>query len=653
MEGNNSTESLERDIDVENDILDFENAPDYIEGDYRQLLRDLSSPPFAPGMNDGLPWYNRPPVNWKIIVELNNLLRKDSVYCWWYDTFLRTREEFMYIPEDQPNSRYKSGAKKGQRKVKSSKMLKEDYERLYPPAERPALLQPGRNAKNNNELINRCVKKIVETELDSRRVEIVPDLDGIRDFLERNRVEINRELKKIPKGYRGIVSWTDTRMNHGHMVYESIKFTHPLYTVLSLSDEALSPRGLYPWFKRAIGGYIPNDRGRYYNDGRADTYIDMDSNLKDNLAKNSLEICKVLLEYIDLDVLNHHCSLSAVTDIIRFATMKYPSVPIHTPNGPHNHTRHPLEEDRLNRTSDVAHKMFEMLGIVGLKNQNLRNMQFDVLGGSWTQRRTGSEGLGMDPRYMDPNDRRLPNPFAKTILDLCHPKMIAISINQGFGELTFDRKKLLNYSVGLEDPDSPLSYLDKDVGDYVGIELSRRPIKYHNPEAQRRNFFSQGERENRIRAFQRLNTARGLDSLTSHIGPHSGIDTGNIMDIMSRHSGIRLLEDAKYPESKMSQEHYTEEKINVNVGDSIMWNSNGVEQHGDVLSVKTNYIKVRDNVSGKMFFLPRDMRGIKVTSNEPLPELSEEEGPTYNPGSPPLDGGSRRKRTRRRWRMKR
>ena len=302
MEGNNSTESLERDIDVENDILDFENAPDYIEGDYRQLLRDLSSPPFAPGMNDGLPWYNRPPVNWKIIVELNNLLRKDSVYCWWYDTFLRTREEFMYIPEDQPNSRYKSGAKKGQRKVKSSKMLKEDYERLYPPAERPALLQPGRNAKNNNELINRCVKKIVETELDSRRVEIVPDLDGIRDFLERNRVEINRELKKIPKGYRGIVSWTDTRMNHGHMVYESIKFTHPLYTVLSLSDEALSPRGLYPWFKRAIGGYIPNDRGRYYNDGRADTYIDMDSNLKDNLAKNSLEICKVLLEYIDLDV---------------------------------------------------------------------------------------------------------------------------------------------------------------------------------------------------------------------------------------------------------------------------------------------------------------------------------------------------------------
>ena len=87
MEGNNSTESLEIDVDVETDILDFENAPDYIEGDYRQLLR-IYLPPFAPVMNNGYPWYNRPPVNWKIIVELNHLLsKKNGVYCWWYDTF--------------------------------------------------------------------------------------------------------------------------------------------------------------------------------------------------------------------------------------------------------------------------------------------------------------------------------------------------------------------------------------------------------------------------------------------------------------------------------------------------------------------------------------------------------------------------------------
>ena len=90
------------------------------------------------------------------------------------------------------------------------------------------------------------------------------------------------------------------------------------------------------------------------------------------------------------------------------------------------------------------------------------------------------EGLGMDPRYMDPNDRRLPNPYAKNILDLCHPNMIAMSFNQGIGELTFDRKKLLNYAVGLEDPMSPLSYLDKDVGDYVGIELSRQRLSIYN-----------------------------------------------------------------------------------------------------------------------------------------------------------------------------
>lgn len=648
MEGN-STESLERDLDIETDILDFENAPDYIEGDYRQLLRDLSSPPFAQIANDGYPWYGRPPVNWKIIVELNHLLNKNGIYCWWYDTFLRTREEFMYIPEDQANSTYKSGPKKGQRKVKSSKILKEDYERLYTPAQRR-----GRKPKNNYELINSCVKKIVETEIDSRRMKIVPNLDEIRDFLEINHVEINKALKKIPKGYRGILSWMDTRINHDHMWYESLKFAHPLYTVLSLSDAALSPRGFYPWFRRAIGGYIPDSSGNYYKDGRADTYISMNSNLKDNLAQNSLEICKVLLEYIDLDVLNHHCSISAVTDIIRYSVKKYPSVPIPTPNGPHNHTQNVVEEDRLNRTSDVAHKMFEMLGIVGLKNQNLRNMQFDVLGASWTPIRTGREGLGMDPRYMDPNDRRLHNPYAKTLLDLSHPNMIAISFNQGFGEMTFDRKKLLNYAVGLEDTMSPLSYLDRDVSDYVGIELSRRPTKYHNPEAQRRNFFSQGEREDRIRAFQRLSTARGLDSLTSHIGPRSGVDMGSVMDIMARHQGIKLLEDAKYPESKMGSEHYTSpERPNIEVGDGIMWSDREGEKYGTVLNIQSRYYKVRNNITGKIFFIPLNLRGIKVFKDEDL-------SPTYNPGSPrldmsglSLDGGSKRVKTKKKKIVKR
>jgi len=646
MEG--STESLERDIDIETDILDFENAPDYIEGDYRQLLRDLSSHPFAPGMNDDWPWYNRPPVNWGIIVELNRLLSKNGVYSWWYDRFLRAREEFMYVPEDQPNSTYKSGPKKGQRKVKSSKMLKEDYERLYAPGERA-----GRNPKNNNEMINRCVKKIVEDEINGGRVRIVPNLDEIRYFLETNREEINKVLKKIPKGYRGIVSWMDLRMNHDHMWYESLKFAHPLYTVLSLSDPVLSPRGLYPWFRRAIGSYIPDSRGNHYKDGRADSYIAMDSNLKDNLGENSLAICKVLLEHIDLDVLNNHCSISAVTDIIRYSVKKYPSVPIPTPNGPHNHTQNVVEEDRLNRTSDVAHKMFEMLGIVGLKNQNLRNMQFDVLGESWRPIRTGREGLGMDPRYMDPNDRRLPNPYAKTLLDLCHPNMIALSFNQGLGEMTFDRKKLLNYAVGLKDTMSPLSYLDRDVSDYIGIELSRQPIKYHRKDPLRRNFFSQGEREDRIRAFQRLSTARGLDSLTSHIGPRSGVDMGSVMDIMARHQGVNLLEDAKYPESKMSMEHYTTpERPNIEVGDGIMWSDREGEKYGTVLNIQSRYYKVKNNVTGKIFFIPLNLRGLKVFKDEDL-------SPTYNPGSPrldmsglSLDGGSKRIKTKKKKRGK-
>ena len=105
-------------------------------------------------------------------------------------------------------------------------------------------------------------------------------------FLEINRVEINKALKKIPKGYRGILSWMDTRMNHDHMWYESLRTAHPLYTVLSLSDAA-SPRGFYPWFRRAIGGYIADSSGNYYKDGRADTYISMNTNLKDNLAQDT------------------------------------------------------------------------------------------------------------------------------------------------------------------------------------------------------------------------------------------------------------------------------------------------------------------------------------------------------------------------------
>lgn len=630
MEGNDSTESLERDLDIENDILDFEDAPDYIEGEYRQLLRDLSSPPLG--------WELA--INWKILVELNRLLSKNGIYCWWYDRFLRTREEFMYIPEDQLNSTYKSGPRKGQRKIKTKSMLKEDYERLYTPGERT-----GRKPKNNNEMINKCVKKIVETEINGNRVRIVPDLDEIRDFLERNRGEINEVLKKIQKGYRGIVSWTDLRYSHDHMWYESLKFAHPLYTVLSLSDQALSPRGLYPWFRRAIGG-----DWSYYKNGRADTYITMDSNLKDNLAENSLEICKVLLEYIDLDVLNHDGSLNAVTQIIWLGSMKYPNVPIPTPNGPHNHTPDINEEKRLNRTSDTAHKMFEMLVSVGLKNQDLRNMQFDVLGISWIKRRTGGEGLDMDPRYVDPNDTRLPNPYAKTLFELCHPRMLEIWSNN---PRIFDRKKLLNYSLGLNDPDSTLSHLDNDVSDYVGIELSRRPIKYHNPGAQRRNFFSQGEREDRMRAFQRLSTARGLDSLTSHIGPRSGVDMANVMDIMARHQRIKLLDDAKYPESKMGREHYTSpERPKIEVGDGIMWSDREGEKYGTVLNVQSRYYKVRNNVTGKIFFIPLDLRGIRVFKGPPL-------SPTYNPGSPRLDipdlnldGGSKRITTKKKKRSK-
>ena len=78
-------------------------------------------------------------------------------------------------------------------------MLKDDYERLYTPAERNGIFT--RKSKNNNETINRCVKRIIETEMNRNRIKIVPNLDEkIRDFLETNREENQQSSKeKYPK----------------------------------------------------------------------------------------------------------------------------------------------------------------------------------------------------------------------------------------------------------------------------------------------------------------------------------------------------------------------------------------------------------------------------------------------------------------------
>ena len=78
----------------------------------------------------------------------------------------------------------------------------------------------------------------------------------------------------------------------------------------------------------------------------------------------------------------------------------------------------------------------------------------------------------------------------------------------------------------------------------------------------------------------------------------------------------------------------------VNPGDGVMWMSNGGEQYGDVISVKTNYIKVRDNVTEKIFSSERHEGNQSISKSTFRRRI-----PTLNPGSPPLDGGSRRKRT--------
>ena len=624
MEGRNRTKSIEGDLDIENDILDKftpSQNPDIIP-EYEQKLRDMDN--------------GSQSVNWRVIVLLNNLLNKNSLCCWWYDEFLKEREEFMYVPKDLPDSTYKSGPRKNQRKVKTKKMLEDDYNRLFSSEEIRIFKKP----KNQMEYVNLCVKKIVEEKMEKDGVVIIPDIESIRSFLEEHKREINETIKQIKPGNRGIISWTDFRFVADQGWNESKKFAHPLYTVLSLSDPVLSLRGLIPWFRKEITGKknqyrnIPDSRGYYQPFSGGDSYIAINDNIREILAGNSLQLCKVLLEYIDVKVLNMPCSISPVTEVIKYATMKYPKNPL--PG--YNHDPIVAIEKRLNLLADTSHKIFEMLVHVGLEDQLLRRITFDVFGGTWVRVQATDEGLEMDPKYMDMNDPQLQHlahvPRARTLMMLCHPEMRKIWDTV---PKLFENRKLLNFGVGLNDPKSPLYYLDKDSSDTVGIELSRRKSKYPATESMRRNYFSRGNMEDLIKSQQRLKMARGLNNLTSYIGPQSKIDMENILKIIDEHKEGNLLEDSKYSESRMGPEDYVESPPpQFQIGDRIMW---GDGLTGVVIGTPRGNLKILgDNM--KKYFLSNKTRNMKLIEREPFIESVD-------------GGGSKKKRTKRKMKKKR
>merc|ERR1711965_739467 len=111
--------------------------------------------------------------------------------------------------------------------------------------------------------------------------------------------------------------------------------------------------------------------------------------------------------------------------------------------------------------------------------------------------------------------------------------------------------------MGMDDENSPLSYLDFDTFEVIGETVNKSKPNNPHPTTLRRNTLSQGRNQDLISAMQRLNVSRGLKSLTGPIGEGEGVDMELINQIMNTQKSLNLIEDAKYPESKMTPENYT------------------------------------------------------------------------------------------------
>ena len=620
--------------------------------------------------------------DWRVLVELNAILNQNSAAFWWYPYFLKEREEFMYnsvkpstlkvaelrselkergLPttgkkaelvsnltanmESTKDTKLKTVSGKGKKKTKGQ--LVADYKKLFPQGARM------RTSATIDEYINRCVGKIVEEKY--KDIILEPNLDILRDFLEEHKVTINRLILQIQPGHRSLLSWTELfrsptvttathrlqgwgsvrigGLNQDNAWEESKKFANPLYTLLSLSDIRLTPHLLLPWFLEELG---IDDKLTYRDILRVQDTLNVNTNdrLRQNISDNSLKLTRVLLEYIELPVLNSRNCISPIVDIIRYANMKYPNNVL--PNGnlydEHNDKQ---TEDRITNIVNTATGMFELLVKFGLKDQGLTGLEFDVLGESW--RRVNSQrGLEKVMRYTDPRDPHSQFTRAQRLSLLCHLNLRKYWVER---YETFNRKKIVNVARGLEEENSPFSEMDYDTFRVLGETVKKAKVNRPHPTTLRRNTISQGRNQDLISAMQRLNTSRGLKSFTSPIGEGKGVDMELIEKIMNTQRDLNLIEDAKYSESRMGPEDYTEPPPpQFQIGDSIMW---GDGLKGVVIGTPKGNLKILgDNM--KRYFLSGKTRNMKRIEREPEPFIDEIDG-----------GGSKKKRTKRKAKKKR
>jgi hypothetical protein len=494
------------------------------------------------------------PGNWRILVELNEIIRKYGVSTWWYAKFIEEREIFLLSDKT---------TKRGKKKSKTLAEIKKFYSTIKDdPIFRFCHLTP----KKKDQIINYCVIKI----MNDKYIDFYDnyDLKEIEVFLEVNKREINDILRYITYSNRGLIpqhllnNWNQTydqgvgaRLGPYHSFEEAKKFANPIYTVFSMIDDQYALKIPYTWFLELIGGEESWPYG---------VIIKTSDRLLDIISENSIKIMKLLLNIIEPDVLNSHSCINPLYDIITHANMNFPSRPI-------DHTGNLFSGDdeqnkKLNRMYKTSLEHFKSLLNAGLLNQTLdKRYRFDCIGLTTGEAMNGYKRIASNntlnwyfsdfrnqrERYLSAtlhNNHNEPN----DLYDLCHVNLKQLIRERDLRFQKFQSDKRLKFSRGFYSDDSPVRFLDEDSAVRVINDLNSLN---QYPSFRRNLIIRESEKDKLISSLQRLNISRGLGEFSSPISEGLGVDMEMIQKIMEEHQQKNLLE-LGYPENKMTKEFY-------------------------------------------------------------------------------------------------
>ena len=518
--------------------------------------------------------------HWRLIVELNARLSEYSLNSWWYKMAFNIQDEILY-PND---TYYLSGPRKGKKKEDTIKNILKIYNK-YRPTHVGGPARRGTNPYSNVEALSwNTAVRYIEHEYKTHIV--TPDLNGLREFLSLYKTELNEILSAIPDGNRGILSYMDIISGYGNgpdglnidsAIEESKKFANPLFTIYGLASEQSirGMRGPYGWFKGKlmIDGPPPPRRFPRWPNLR----VTPSSITYDSICEASKGLMKLLLEFIEPDVLNSKSCINPIVEIILDANKYY---------GNNLAARPDLSIWMTNEMKQTKKKLsirfVKSFIMAGLSNNDLLNTNFDVLGTTYRPvyyiKETDSavpalevpnfEGarpaalmrppapntanypdlhyLFKDLRFIHPHDPYL-NVFPRNLMELMH-----LNLRKHWVDLRkkFDYKKKLNFTVGYNDMNSPISILDLDTFRKVGLNKSHSTFQSPiSRDSLRRNTFAKwSPHKDLVSAQQRLNTALGFYSPKSVV-PNEEIDLIN--RIMEDHIGINLINEGKISENKL------------------------------------------------------------------------------------------------------